>query len=167
MIYSISYLGGVTSGNIFFATLLGIGTAGVMCVNNAAAWASWMIDQPEGYGQYEFFFFGWRTLSPGWHKFILLWNISDTLELALMVVIAIGLSVTAADIADYADEWTRWFVRYLAIPLGAVCMLLYAWPLILWVELIYARNHVNSDTDMVAVWLFVAQVGLMLIPLPF
>jgi len=44
-------------------------------------------------------------------------------------------------------------------------VLSFIWPLIMWVELIFARNHIQSDTDMVAVWLFVAQVILMLIPI--
>lgn len=58
-----------------------------------------------------------------------------------------------------------WYCRtYPAIPLGAILMLIFAWPLILWVELIVQRNHIVSETDMVAVWLFVAQVGTMLIP---
>ncbi|KAL4769839.1 hypothetical protein BDW60DRAFT_194001 [Aspergillus nidulans var. acristatus] len=43
-------------------------------------------------------------------------------------------------------------------------MLIIAWPLILWVGLIVQRNHIVFKTDMVAVWLFVAQVGTMLIP---
>ena len=165
-IYCLSYLGGVSSGNAFFAILLGIGTAGVMCLNNATAWESWITDQPQGFGQYEFLFFGWQTLSPGWHKFIMVWNISDTLQLLTFAILAIVLSVGAASV-DKDNVWTQWFMRYPAIPLGAICMLLFAWPLILWVELIYARNHIQSDTDLVAVWLFIAQVVLMLIPLPF
>ena len=167
-IYAISYLGGVSSGNKFFTILLGIGTAGVMCLNNAAAWQSWMTDQSAGFGQYEFFFFGWQTLSPGWHKFIMVWNIYDTLELVAFVFLAIALVVWAASVDEDNDsDWMQWFMRYPAIPLGAICILLFAWPLILWVELIYARNHIQSDTDMVAVWLFVTQVVLMLLPLPF
>lgn len=165
-IYAISYLGGVSWRNKFFAILLGIGTAGVMCLNNAAAWQSWMTDQVEGSGQYEFFFFGWRTLSPSWHKFIMVWNIFDTLELVTFAIFAIALSVWAANV-DEDNDWMQWFMRYLAIPLGAICILLCCWPLILWVELIYARNHIQSDTDMVAVWLFIAQVVPMLLPLPF
>jgi len=166
-IYSISYLGGVSSGNMVFGVLLGLGTAGVMCVNNAAAWESWISNQPDGFGQYEFYFYGWRTLTPGWHKFIMVWNISDTLELVTFAVIAIVLAVIVAALDDESelDDWTQWFVRYLAIPVGAIAMLLISWPLIMWVELIYARNHIQSDTDMIAVWLFVAQVVLMLIPI--
>jgi hypothetical protein len=162
-IYAVSYLGGVSAGNDFLAILLGIGTAGVMGLNNAAAWQGWIIDQPEGFGQYEFFFYGWRTLSPGWHKFIMVWNIADTLWLVLFATVAIALPFRVGE----DNEWMEWFMRYPAIPVGAICILVYCWPLILWVELIYARNHVQSDTDMIAVWLFVAQVVLMLVPLPF
>jgi len=56
--------------------------------------------------------------------------------------------------------------KYLAIPIGGILVLLISWPLILWVELIVARNNIESETDMVAVWLFVAQVATMLIPDP-
>jgi hypothetical protein len=35
------------------------------------------------------------------------------------------------------------------------------------VELIVSRNDIESDTDMIAVWLFVAQVVLMLMPDPW
>jgi len=165
-IYSISYLGGVSSGNKYLGLLLGISTAGVMCVNNAAAWVSWISNQPEGFGQYQFYFLGWRILSPGWHKFIMVWNIYDTILLVAFVVFSIVLCVGVARIGDELDDiWTQWFITYLAIPLGAVCVLSFIWPLIMWVELIFARNHIQSDTDMVAVWLFVAQVILMLIPI--
>ena len=166
-IYSISYLGGVSSGNMVFGVLLGLGTAGVMCVNNAAAWESWKSCQPDGFGLYEFYFYGWRTLTPAWHKFIMVWNISDTFELVTFAVIAIVLAIFVAALDDEIDDYATWFMRYLAIPVGAVAMLLISWPLIMWVELIYARNHIQSDTDMIAVWLFVAQVILMLIPMPF
>jgi hypothetical protein len=60
----------------------------------------------------------------------------------------------------------QWYCRYLAIPLGAVLVLLVAWPLIMWTELIVIRDHIKSETDMVSVWLFFAQVLSMMIP-PF
>lgn len=40
-------------------------------------------------------------------------------------------------------------------------------PLILWTDFIFARNHIESATDWIAVWFFVAQVGALLIPLEF
>lgn len=43
-------------------------------------------------------------------------------------------------------------------------MLLFCWPLILWTELIVQRNRIESETDMIAVWLFVAQCVAMLAP---
>src|SRR5271156_1988492 len=48
--YSIIYLGGITSGNIFMGLFLGFGTAGVIVLNNVSAWTSWAVDQPDGFG---------------------------------------------------------------------------------------------------------------------
>ncbi|KAH0563226.1 hypothetical protein GP486_002212 [Trichoglossum hirsutum] len=162
MVFAITYLGGVTSGNIVMALLLGFGTAGVIVLNTVAAWISWATNQQEGFGVYQFFFFGWRTLSPGWHKFILVWQISDSILAFICLSAAIALSIGMAD--DDLDGKIPWYSRYPAIPIGAAAMLLIGWPLILWVELIVARNHIESATDMIAVWIFVAQVGTMLIP---
>jgi hypothetical protein len=82
LIYTITYLGGVTSGNIFMGLILGFGTAALMIFNTVAAWTSWATNMTEGYNVYQFFFFGWRTLTPGWHKFFLLWQIGDILAVA-------------------------------------------------------------------------------------
>jgi hypothetical protein len=43
-------------------------------------------------------------------------------------------------------------------------VLFFAWELILWVELIISRNHIESPTDMIAVWLFIAQIVTMVLP---
>jgi len=164
-IFVVTYLGGITSGNIFMALLLGFGTAGVIVLNTVAAWTSWATNQPEGFGVYQFFFFGWRTLSPGWHTFILLWQIGDSILALVCLITAIGISITVVTWNDAEDaEELPWYLRYPAIPVGAAVMLLFGWPLILWSELIVARNQIESDTDMIAVWLFIAQVGAMLIP---
>ncbi|KAJ5091445.1 hypothetical protein NUU61_006315 [Penicillium alfredii] len=166
-IFVFTYLGGVTSGNLVMGVILGLGTAGVIILNTVAAWTAWAIDQPGGFGEYQFFFFGWRTLSPGWHKFILVWQIGDSLFAFGSVVTAMVLAITTA-LSGYGgdedEDQMPWWTRYPAMPLGAVAMLLFGWPLILWTELIVSRNHIESDTDMIAVWLFVAQVGTMLIP---
>jgi hypothetical protein len=162
MTFAITYLGGVTSGNIVMGLLLGFGTAGVIVLNSVAAWTSWATNQQEGFGLYQFFFFGWRTLSPGWHKLILLWQIGDSLIAFGCFIAAIGIPVILATKDDYKNF--PWYLRYPAIPIGAVVMLLIGFPLILWTEFIVARNHIESATDMIAVWVFVAQVGAMLIP---
>jgi len=166
LIFAFTYLGGVTSGNIVMALLLGFGTAGVITLNTVAAWISWAIDQQEGFGVYQFYFCGWRTLSPGWHKFILLWQIGDSIFAFSSLIAAIVISIVVAIKGD--DEERPWYLRYAwrypAIPIGAAVMLVFGWPLILWTELIVARNHIESATDMIAVWLFVAQVGAMLMP---
>ncbi|KAJ6443617.1 fungal zn(2)-Cys(6) binuclear cluster domain-containing protein [Purpureocillium lavendulum] len=172
-LYVFSYLGGISSGNYFMAAILGLGTAGVLILNCVSAWTSWAICQDEGFGVFQFFFFGWRTLSPGWHKFILLWQVSDSIMCAIAVVASIVIAFTMVavdeddDLAEKATFGGLMSVsnaRYPAIFLGAVVMLIIAWPLILWTELIVQRNNIESGTDMVAVYLFIAQVGTMLIP---
>ncbi|KAJ4144997.1 hypothetical protein LMH87_003862 [Akanthomyces muscarius] len=176
-IYAFSYLGGITSGNIFMGVFLGLGTAGVMILNNVSAWIAWQSNQPEGFGVYEFFFFGWRKLSPGWHKFIMVWMIGDSFTALLCIVIAISVSIYVArldedeDLPEVFGE-VGWMspaaqvqaLRYPAIVVGAALMLVFGWPVIMWTELIVARNHIRSDTDWVAVWLFVAQVVTMVVP---
>ena len=164
-VYAITYLGGISSGNIFLSALLALGSVGVLILNTISSWISWKTNQPEGYGEYQFFFFGWRTLSHGWHIFTLLWQIGDTLFVLNTAILAFYL-VAVAGIGKEDIGRIPWYLRTWggAIPLGAICMLILVWPLILWVELIVQRNHIESETDMIAVWLFVAQVGAMFIP---
>lgn len=176
-IYALTYLGGITSGNIVMGVILGLGTAGVMILNTTAAWVAWATSQPEGFGVYEFFFFGWRKLSPGWHKFILLWMISDSITALICVFIAIGTAIWISllkdnDLPDVLEDELPCMsntarlqaMRYPAILLGAAVMMLIAWPLVMWTELIVQRNNIQSETDMVAVWLFIAQVATMVVP---
>jgi hypothetical protein len=99
-IFVITYLGGVTSGNIVMGLLLGFGTAGVIVLNSVAAWTSWATNQQEGFGVYEFYFFGWRTLSPGWHTFFLLWQIGDSTLALNCLVTAIGIPIAVANRDD-------------------------------------------------------------------
>lgn len=160
-IYVITYLGGVVSGNIFMGVILGFGTAGLIVLNTVAAWTSWITNLPEGYDLYEFFFFGWRTLNPSWRTFFLLWQIGDTILAINMVIATFYLCTIPLWQKDFDLPW---WSRYATIPLGSVFMLIGIWPLILWTELIVARNHIESETDMIAVYLFIAQVGAMLIP---
>lgn len=78
VMYAFSYFGGISSGNIFMSILLGLGTVGVLLLNTIAAWVSWATNQPEGFGEYQFFFFGWRTLSHGWHIFFFFYGRLET-----------------------------------------------------------------------------------------
>lgn len=163
-IYVLTYLGGITSGNIYMGALLGLGTAGVTILNTISAWTSWATNQPDGFGVYQFYFFGWRTLSPGWHTFIMLWQIADSILAFFCVITALTVSISVTR-KEIDEEEIPWYLRkYPMIFLGSFAMLLGGWELILWAELIAARNHIESETDMVAVWLFVAQVVAMLIP---
>jgi len=162
-IYVLTYLGGITSGNIPMGALLGVGTAGLIVFNTIAAWISWATNLPDGYGIYHFFFFGWRTLTPGWRKFILLWQIGDTSLAIGSVMCALGFAIALP--LQGPDIRLPWQCnRYFAVLWGSALALVVTWPLILWTELIISRNHIKSETDMVAVWLFVAQVATMLVP---
>jgi hypothetical protein len=160
-LYALVYLGGISAGNLPMAVLLSVNTTGVMVLNTICGWICWTTNQREGFGLYRFFFFGWRTLNPGWHKFILLWQIFDSIAALGCVIMAFVLALRFARVTG--DD-LRWYWKYTAIVPGAATMLLVGWPLILWSELLVAGNHIESSTDMIAVWMFVAQVGLMLIP---
>lgn len=160
LLFAFTYLGGVSSGNIVMGLLMGLGTAGVIIFNTVCAWTAWAVHMPEGYGEYQFFFFGWRTLNEDWRKFFAVWQVSDSIFAFICVVAAIGIAVYVA----VEDKEVPWFFRYLAIPLGAAAMLLVGWPLIMWTELIVQRNDIESETDMIAVWLFVAQAVTMMVP---
>lgn len=161
LLYAVTYLGGITSGNVPMAVIQSLATVGVMALNTASAWISWETNMPEGFGIYQFFFFGWRTLSPGWHTFLLLWQIFDTIT---AVSLGIAGIVIAVNMALKAPDENSVIIRYVAMPVGAAAALFVAWPLILWTELIIARNHVESPTDWIAVWLFIAQVVALVMP---
>jgi hypothetical protein len=153
-----AYVGGIFSGNRWIALLLAFGAMGVLWLNNATAWISWMQGQEEGYGEWQFFFFGWRTLTHGWHKFIMVWQIANTLE-------SLGFSGLFLSLALQAGTTKfMWWHRLPAIPLGGVIMAFILFPYILFVELLVRRNHIDSGTDWGAVYAFGAQVALMLLP---
>ncbi|EFY85087.1 hypothetical protein J3459_011207 [Metarhizium acridum] len=175
LIYVVTYLGGVTSNNIFMAMVLGMGTAGVIVLNTVSAWVSWATNQPDGFNEYQFFFFGWRTLTEGWHRFILVWQISDSIFALVSVFAAIytAIRMVYLDEVDYSSKIIPWrgdlssgisSYKYPDILIGSAVIMFGGWPLILWTELIVQRNHIESDTDMVAVWLFIAQAVAMIVP---
>ncbi|KAJ9663503.1 hypothetical protein H2198_000769 [Neophaeococcomyces mojaviensis] len=161
LVYAISYIGGITSGNVIMAAFLGVGTAGALTLNCACAWMNWMTNMEEGFGKFRFFFFGWRTLDSNWHTFICIWQVFDTIFAVMVSVLVVGCSVAMA--LNEPDKVALW-MRYLAVPVGAAVILIFVWPNILWTELIVAGNHVESATDWIAVGLFAAQVGAMLMP---
>lgn len=172
IVYALSYLGGVAAGNIVSGILLGLGTAGVMILNTITAWKAWALHLPEGYGEYEFFFFGWRTLNSDWRKFFLVWQIGDSVFALSGVCMTIAIPIIMAANQEKREKpsslWkglaTITNLKYPLIPVGAAAMMMIAWPLVLWVELIVQRNHIDSPTDWVSVWLFVAQIGLLMLP---
>ena len=160
--YTVTYLGGVSSGNYLSALIVGFGTAGVMILNNVTAWISWSTTQVQGFGVYQFWFFGWRTLGPNWHRYFLIMQVIDTMSLFSSVIFAITVAFRTAAIAK--DKAPAWWYRYQVIFAGGVGVLLSIWPIILWTELIIARNHIVSETDKTAVWLFIVQVVTMSAP---
>ena len=162
MVFAITYLGGVSSGNIFMGILLGLGSAAVIGLNTATAWNAYRA-LPEGFGEYQFFFFGWRTLTPEWYKFILLWQIEDSITAFVCGIAAIVIPIVLFGFDEGRTKISS-VIKYAAIPVGGAVALLVGWPLILWIELIMARNNLQSDTDMIAVWLFIAQVGTLVLP---
>ena len=160
-----AYIGGIFSGNRLMSALLCIGSMGVMWLNCATAWISWKTGQEQGYGEWEFFFFGWRTLSSGWHKFIMVWQISNSLEAFGLSVACVFLAVRAAVRGrDKNKKKFKWWHRIPAVPIGGVCMAFVLAPYIVWIELIVRRNRVESKTDWVAVYVFIGQVALMFLP---
>ncbi|KAJ2902053.1 hypothetical protein MKZ38_001089 [Zalerion maritima] len=166
LIYAISFLGGITSGNIVFGGLLCLGTAGVLLLNTVSAWTSWATNQPEGIGEYQFFFFGWQTLSTGWHSFFLLWQIFDTINALFFLSVGIGVAVLQKPIKEKVEKDFDglYLVRWLYVPFGGAVMLFFFWPFIMWTELTASRNHIESHTDFIAVGLFGAQVVALFIP---
>lgn len=166
MLYSLTYLGGIPAGNVFMGAILGLGTAGLVIMNTITAWISLKTNLPEGDGVYQFFFFGWRTLSKGWRIFFLLWEISDTLEAVTAVIgsIAMGIAIPMMVKKKDLGESSFWLWRDTAVFWGSAAVLFVAWPLILWMELLVKRNNIVSETDMVAVYLFGAQVAAMVLP---
>jgi len=165
-IYAITYLGGISSGNIVMGFTLWLGTIGLLVMNNITAWVSWATDLPKGDGIYQFFFFGWQTLDRCWRTFILLWTISDTIMAFIAAIL--GLVLTFGPIAMLKEEsfTPSLYDIYRVVLYGSPTMLMFTWVLIMWVELIISRNNIESDTDMVAVYLFIAQVVLILLPDP-
>jgi hypothetical protein len=131
-----------------------------MVLNTVTAWVAVTSLQYEGYGMYQFFFFGWRVLDDRWHKFFIAWQVFDSIGALGTVVCAVAVAIRSANL----DSEIEWFWRYPMIPVGAVSILIGAWPLIMWTELIIARNGIQSETDWKAVWLFIVQVGLMIVP---
>ncbi|OAL48170.1 hypothetical protein IQ07DRAFT_655652 [Pyrenochaeta sp. DS3sAY3a] len=162
---SFAYLGGIFSGNRVMAVLLALGAMGVMGLNCATAWISWKTGQEEGYGSWQFFFFGWRTLTQGWHKFIMVWQISNTLEAFGLSLLCFIMAVrTLLRSPEKNKKAFKWWHRGPAILVGGAFMALVLCPYIVWIELLVRRNRIMSETDWVAVYVFAGQVALFLLP---
>ncbi|CAO2651392.1 Nn.00g039620.m01.CDS01 [Neocucurbitaria sp. VM-36] len=160
-----AYLGGVFAGNRAMAVLLALGAMGVLWLNNATAWISWKTGQTQGYGEWEFFFFGWRTLNKNWHKFIMVWQISNSLETVMLSIVCVFLAGRAVlRSREKSRKVFKWWHRIPAVPVGGAVMVFVLAPYIAWIEMIVRRNRVESETDWVAVYVFIGQVALMLLP---
>ncbi|KAJ3544964.1 hypothetical protein NMY22_g2610 [Coprinellus aureogranulatus] len=167
IVFCLTALAAVPCGNHPMGILLGLGTAGVVIMNNVTAWISWKTNLPEGDGVYRFFFFGYRTLSPGWRKFLFLWAIGDTFLTALSVILAIGLGIFipmcfgAREMKGQARSEGRWWWNDWWFWLWVVSVSTAAGSLVLFIELTVKRNKIMSNTDMVSVYLFAVQAALL------
>jgi hypothetical protein len=167
--FALVYIGGIFSKYGVISGLLGMSAIALLWMNNTAAWISWNTGRGAGFEEWEFFFFGWRRLSEGWHLFLLVWQIFNSLEALAMSIVYIVLSLGYSESSDQHSEGktvkpVKWWYTLAAIPVGGSAMVLIVCPYTVWMELIVQRNKVQSDTDWVAVSLFVAQVVFMLMP---
>ncbi|PPR00506.1 hypothetical protein CVT24_005527 [Panaeolus cyanescens] len=170
LIYSFTYLGGVPSANIFVGMLAALGTAAMMMMNIITGWVSLKTNLPEGEGVYIFYFFGWRTLTKSWMKFLVAWQVFDTLiALAMIgVTVVLGYWIPKHVCADDSDpfEKHKFLVRKKLYPLVVilvgppVLLVLVGWELILFMELLVNKNNIESETDMVSIYLFIVQALL-------
>ena len=156
---AVTYLGGITSGNIYMAVLLVLGTVGAIILSTVTAWACWATVQKDGFQIYDFFFFGWQSFSPGWHRFFLVWQIFDTSWAIGFTILGIILSIETVRMKE-PDEGPHYVRQIITLP-GYVGVVLLLGPFILWTELIVSRNHIVSNTDWTAMWLFIAQLIMM------
>ncbi|KAL8387346.1 hypothetical protein RB595_009971 [Gaeumannomyces hyphopodioides] len=177
-LYAITYLGGTSSGNKYTCVLLALGTAAVVILNNVTAWVAYATNMLKGYGVYQFFFFGWRTLDEGWRGFLGVWVFGDTIFTLISVVLAFTIAIRLPKAQEDRKDKKKnkenswwdvmvkfdWALHYLLIPAGAVFMLLLLCPTIIWSELIIRKNNIKSETDWTAVGLFVLQVVSLLMP---
>ncbi|TEB28327.1 hypothetical protein FA13DRAFT_1755853 [Coprinellus micaceus] len=164
MMLPITYAGGVPAGNRLMVSLLCVATIGLIITSTLTAWVSWRSNLPEGDGEYQFPFFGSRTLNKGWRMLFLVWGICNTLSSLGMII----------SVKPEEDEglfgWVKkkiFLLRATAICWGAVGILILVWPFIYWMESIVKWNRIVSDTDMISVYLFVAQVVVMIVPTVF
>ncbi|KAF9053224.1 hypothetical protein BJ165DRAFT_1340044 [Panaeolus papilionaceus] len=165
MINALTYLGGIPAGNYVLGICNGLVVAALIMMNTITAWISWKECLSEGDGLYRFFFFGWRTLSKGWRNFFLLWQIGDTFAaLGAMVYIPALVQMGIKDESDDDDDMPSGYVACSMIFVGPpLVMVAVGWPLIMWIELIVSKNHISSETDMISVYLFIAQVALLIL----
>ena len=165
ILYYVTNMSGVTSGHIAIGAVLGVATVGLDTFQTVAAWKAYNEDLPAGIGVYQFFFFGWRTLTPNRRRFFCFWQVFDTILAVIFASAAFLLATKSPKIDPELKEYvTKWWIKPITITCGAAAVLIIAWPVILWTELIVTRNKLESATDWVAVGLFAAQVGAMLLP---
>jgi hypothetical protein len=160
--FCVTYCAGLPSGNPIISVINTLGTIALLILNDVSVWTSWVTNMPEGFGEYRFFFFGWRTLGPGWHRFFQAGQVFSSIEILVIIFGALSFMQPVNSREDAAERLTK---RYSMILVGAAGTLIAIWPLIMWTELIVAHNHIESATDYISVWLFIAQVVAMLIPI--
>lgn len=183
LIYAISYLASIGSTTPLISFPTGIATAGLLLLNTVATWTNWRTCMTEGLDIYEFFFFGWHRLTLSWHRFFAAWQAFNTILTLCAVIIAIvgsflmyrmqhhggyqfrGFLGIIVGFTSYGlKKKSPWWYTLAIIPVGAVFMLLWTFPLIIWTEMIVRRNKILSPTDWISVWLSIAQIVLLLLP---
>ncbi|PPR00504.1 hypothetical protein CVT24_005528 [Panaeolus cyanescens] len=168
-IYSVTYLGGVPSGNIVVGGISATASAALIMMNVATSWVSITTNLPEGDDVYAYYCFGWKTLSKSSRRSFTAWNVFDTLFSIAMAVCCFFVAFVSWDYFKEHKDSKEFKMEKISSALAAVVLgppivlLLIGWELIMWIELIVQRNHIVSETNMIAVYLFIAQVVLMII----
>ncbi|KAF6744606.1 hypothetical protein DFP72DRAFT_1018729 [Ephemerocybe angulata] len=166
--YAITYLAGLSAANHLYFSLQALGVAGMLTINAISGWINCTQNLPKGDGVYRFWFFGWRRLSEGWRGLAIFIQVLITLGSLILAIVVIILARRHSQfMGKYAKEqgepWGKWW-RIGAIALLTLIVLIFGWPLALWMELVVLKNGLVSETDWVAVYLFIAQVVMMIIP---
>ena len=146
MIFAISYVAGVSTRHWFLAFLLWGGTTFMIVVNTIATWKAYEY-MKDGYGVYDFCFFGCRELNIDWHNyFFRIWTISGTAMCVVSVIWTIAMAVLAvkknSDVNKFirALGWNKFKLVIVAIFLGSFFMTIGFWPIFL-----YLYRHLKKD----------------------
>ncbi|TEB28326.1 hypothetical protein FA13DRAFT_1690742 [Coprinellus micaceus] len=165
MVSTITYAGGIPAGDNLVVTVQCLGVIALITSSTYTMWLSWMTNLQEGYGVYKFSLLGERTLSESWRYFNCLWGIWNTMEATFMICSAIWLSIRLIRTRKDPNIEHRGgcFERMLKVLWGALCIVILVGPFVYWMERIVKLNNIVSETDTISIYLFAAQVSIMVI----